>query len=68
PGMAAALLLAFYITMISTSMVMIYLMGQALLLGPGVRKGLNLVSALLLAGLGLYFLYISAGRLTGLIF
>ncbi|TFG50405.1 MAG: hypothetical protein E4H33_00110 [Anaerolineales bacterium] len=68
PGMAAALLLAFYITMISTSMVMIYLMGQALLLGPGARKGLNLVSALLLAGLGLYFLYLSAGRLTGLIF
>ncbi|MCJ7735332.1 MAG: LysE family transporter [Anaerolineales bacterium] len=68
PGMAAALLLAFYITMISTSMVMIYLMGQALLLGPGARKGLNLVSALLLAGLGLYFLYLSTGRLTGLIF
>ncbi len=68
PGTAAALLLAFYITMISTSMVMIYLMGQAQLLGPGVRKGLNLVSALLLAGLGLYFLYLSAGRLIGLIF
>ncbi len=65
PGLAITLLLAFYITMISTSMVMIYLMGRALLLGPGARKGLNLVSALLLVGLGLYFLYQSGARLIG---
>jgi threonine/homoserine/homoserine lactone efflux protein len=60
PGLAIALLLAFYITMISTSMVMIYLMGQALLLGPKAGQTLSLVSALILVGLGLYFLY-SAG-------
>ena len=63
PGMALALLLAFYIAMISTSMVMIYLMGRAILLGPSARKGLNLISALLLTGLGLYFLYTAAGSL-----
>ncbi len=65
PGMALALLLAFYITMISTSMVMIYLMGRAILLGPNTRKGINLISALLLTGLGLYFLYTAAGSLAG---
>lgn len=65
PVIAAALLLAFYITMISTSMVMIYLMGRALLLGPGARKFINLISALLLVGLGLYFLYQAGGNLLG---
>ena len=63
PGMALALMLAFYTTMISTSMVMIYLMGRAILLGPGARNAINLISALLLTGLGLYFLYTAAGRL-----
>lgn len=63
PGLALALLLAFYITMISTSMVMIYLMGQALVLGPNARKAIHLISALLLTGLGLYFLYTAVGRL-----
>ena len=55
PLAAVSLLIAFYVTMISTSMVMIYLMGRALLLGPGARKVMNLISALLLVGLGLYF-------------
>ena len=64
PGYAVALLLAFYITMISASMVLIYLMGRALLLGPNTRKSLTLVSALLLAGLGLYFLYLAGGNLS----
>ena len=63
PGYAITLLLAFYITMISASMIVIYLMGQALLLGPNARSRLTLISALLLAGLGLYFLYLSGGRL-----
>jgi threonine/homoserine/homoserine lactone efflux protein len=63
PGYAITLLLAFYITMISASMIVIYLMGRALLLGPNARSGLTLVSALLLAGLGLYFLYQAGGRL-----
>ncbi len=57
PWLAVGLLLSFYITMISASMVIIYLMGQALLLGPGARKAMNLISALLLLGLSLYFLY-----------
>ena len=65
PGTAISLLLAFYITMIITSMVMIYLMGRALLLGPGARKVMNLISALLLVGLGLYFLYQAGGSLSG---
>ena len=57
PGLALSLLLAFYITMIGTSMVIIYLMGQALLLGDGARRSLSLISAFLLVGLGLYFIY-----------
>lgn len=63
PGLAVALLLAFYITMISTSLVIIYLMGQALLIGPGARKTLSLLSALLLVGLGIYFLVQAGGGL-----
>ena len=62
-GFAVTLLLSFYITMISASMIVIYLMGQALLLGPKARQGLTLISALLLAGLGLYFLYQAGGQL-----
>ncbi len=65
PGSAAILLLAFYITMISTSLVMIFLMGRALLLGPGARKVMNMISALLLVGLGLYFLYQAGSSLLG---
>jgi threonine/homoserine/homoserine lactone efflux protein len=57
PGFALSLLLAFYITMISTSMVIIYLMGQALLLGDGARRTLSLISTVLLVGLGLYFIF-----------
>lgn len=56
PGLALALLLSFYITMIGTSLILIYLMGQALLIGPMARGTLSLISSLLLAGLGLYFL------------
>jgi threonine/homoserine/homoserine lactone efflux protein len=67
PYLALALLVAFYTTMISTSLVIIYLMGQALLLGDGTRRLLSLVSALLLAGLGLYFLYQAGSRLVALL-
>ncbi len=65
PGYAITLLLAFYCTMISASMILIYLMGRALLLGPGSRRVLTLISALLLTGLGLYFLYQAGGHLAG---
>ena len=67
PGQALVLLLAFYITMISTSMILIYLMGRALLWGPNAGKALSLISALLLAVLGLYFLYQAGGHLAGLL-
>jgi threonine/homoserine/homoserine lactone efflux protein len=67
PGQALVLLLAFYITMISTSLVLIYLMGQAMLLGPNASRNLSLVSAILLVVLGLYFLYQAGGHLTGLL-
>ncbi len=63
PWLAAALLVSFYVTMISTSLVIIYLMGQALLIGPGARKTLSLISALLLVGLGIYFLVQAGGGL-----
>jgi len=66
PGLAVSLLVAFYITMISTSMVIIYLMGQALLFGEGARRSLSLISALLLVGLGLYFIYQAGGNLMGI--
>jgi len=60
PGLAAALLLSFYLTMIGTSALLIYLIGQALLIGSGARRSLSLVSGLLLVGLGCFFL-IQAG-------
>lgn len=63
PGLAIALLLAFYVTMISTSLAVIYLMGRAVLVGPSARKTLSLISALLLVGLGLYFLVQAGGGL-----
>ena len=56
PLLALALLLSFYITMISLSMLLIYLVGQALLIGPSARRILSFVSGTLLVGLGIYFL------------
>lgn len=67
PGLAVSLLLSFYITMISTSMVIIYLMGRALLMGEGARRWLNLISALLLVGLGLYFIFQAGSNIIGLL-
>lgn len=65
PGQAVVLLMAFYTTMISTSMVLIYLMGRALLLGPNAGRTLAIISALLLVVLGFYFLYQAGGHLAG---
>lgn len=53
---ALALLVAFYGVMIGASLVLIRLMGTASTLGPSTRRTLLLISALLLAGLGLYYL------------
>jgi ABC-type nickel/cobalt efflux system permease component RcnA len=63
PVLAAALLLSFYLTMISASLGLIYLMGQALLLGPQARRWMSLISALLLACLSIYFLYQALSQL-----
>lgn len=61
PGLAVGLLASFYITMISASAALIFLIGQALLIGPAARWVLSLVSGSLLVGLGVFFL-IQAGR------
>jgi threonine/homoserine/homoserine lactone efflux protein len=63
PGIALALLLSFYITMISASIMIIYLMGQALLLTPNARRILSQISGLLLIGLGIYFLIQASSKL-----
>lgn len=63
PWLAGALLGAFYITIISTSLAVIFLMGQAILTGPRARRTLSLVSALLLTGLGTLFLIRAGGGL-----
>jgi threonine/homoserine/homoserine lactone efflux protein len=62
---AISLLLSFYITMIGTSMAIIYLMGQALLLGDEARQKLTLISGLLLVGLGTYFVILAGSNLLG---
>ena len=63
PGLALALLLSFYITMISTSLLLIYLIGQALHLKPNTRQTLSFISGLLLVGLGIYFLVQASSQL-----
>ena len=59
------LIFSFYFTMISISMVLIMLMGKALLLRSEARRSLLLISALLLAGLGIYFISLSGWNLAG---
>ena len=56
PFFAISLLGVFYLVMISTSMVLILLMGTTGLLNQRGRRTLLLISALLLAGLGIYYL------------
>ncbi len=65
PRFAVLLLLSFYITMISISMVLILLMGKTLLLRSEARRSLIFVSALLLAGLGIYFISLDGWNLAG---
>ena len=66
PRLAIVLLLSFYTTMISISMVIIILMGTTLLLRSEARRSLILVSALLLAGLGIYFISLAGWNLAGI--
>jgi threonine/homoserine/homoserine lactone efflux protein len=63
PRFAVLLISSFYITMISISMVLIMLMGTTLLLRSEARRSLILVSALLLAGLGIYFISLAGWNL-----
>jgi len=56
PLYGGALVLTFYLVMIGTSMALIILLGATTHLKPSVRRSLLLVSALLLAGLGGYYL------------
>ena len=63
PLYAISLLGAFYLVMISTSMVLILLMGTTGLLNQRGRRILLLISALLLAGLGIYYLGIGGWAL-----
>lgn len=52
PAAAVALVASFYVTMVAVTIGLIVLFGATRFLGPGVRRGLVLVSALTLAGLG----------------
>lgn len=62
PLYAVTLLAVFYLVMISTSLVIILLMGTTRFLDQDKRRALLLISALLLAGLGIYYLF--SGGLT----
>ena len=54
PSSGVAVVVAFYATMIATSALLIVAFGSARRFGPGLQRGLLLVSALVLAGLGVY--------------
>jgi threonine/homoserine/homoserine lactone efflux protein len=56
PASALALLIAFYGTMVACNSVLILLLGTTRYLSPGVRRALVLVSAVVLAILGVYLL------------
>jgi threonine/homoserine/homoserine lactone efflux protein len=62
PGNAAALLVAFYGTMVVALALMILLFGTSSLLGPRGRRALLLLSALALAALGVFQLGASLWR------
>jgi threonine/homoserine/homoserine lactone efflux protein len=65
PRFAVLLISSFYFTMISISMILIILMGKTLLLRSEARRSLLLISALLLAGLGIYFISLAGWNLVG---
>lgn len=65
PRFAVILLLSFYITMISISLILIALMGTTHLLGSTTRRKLTLISALLLGALGIYFITHAGWKLAG---
>ena len=60
PGYAIALLFSFYLTMIGISLLIIIIMGTTEFLDQRGRKILIIISGVILAGLGIYYL-ISGG-------
>jgi len=60
PAAGVAVVATFYTTMILTTIALIFAFGGARLLGPRQRRTLLLVSGLVLAGLGVYQLALSA--------
>ena len=63
PSLGIAVVVAFYATMVTTSVVLIALLGSALLLGARFQRGLMLVSACLLFCVGAYQLVKGVGHL-----
>ena len=68
PRYAVILLLSFYITMISISLLLIALMGTTRLMGSTAKRKLTLISALLLGALGTYFVIHAGWKLVGIYF
>jgi threonine/homoserine/homoserine lactone efflux protein len=65
PGYAITLLAAFYITMISINTLLIILMGTSEFLDQRGKRVLVLISGIILAGLGIYYLVSGGLSLTG---
>lgn len=65
PVDATALIVAFYVTMITTTGALILLFGTTRFLGPRTRRALVLLSAVILATIGLYQLVVGVARLVG---
>lgn len=54
PGLGVAVVAAFYATMVTMLAILIFLFGTARFLGPAGRRHLQLVSVVILAGIGVY--------------
>ncbi|MBK7141462.1 MAG: LysE family transporter [bacterium] len=65
PSEGVALVGAFYATMVVTQGLLIYIFGATRWLSPKIRRGLLLVSAVILAGFGVYQLVVAGGGLVG---
>ena len=65
PGLAVTLLLSFYITLISISVLLIILMGTTEFLDQRGRRMLTVIAAAVLAGLGFYYLVSGGITLAG---
>ena len=61
PAWGVAVVASFYATMVTMLAVLIFSFGSARFLGPRFQRGLLLLSALILSGLGVYQLVMSVG-------